>query len=333
MRAATTTLDASQLSLCAADLSNASVLHFSPQRDRLIMEQLFEATSMVLCILDPAMRIVMANDAMASILVAGAEKIVGRSLLDFIPGSQSLIEEYFSLARRGAPLPDRQLAWNGRYYHLSFGVTRNHEGVVAELFVAALDVTRRAKIESELRDSRRRLIATSLRDHLTGLLNRRGLETALHRELRRARREGKVLSLLAVDIDWFKAYNDNFGHPEGDKCLRAIAGALHSCLRRAGDAAGRCGGEEFILILPNTDANGAAAIAHNCQRAIEGLGIVHPGSVYGRITVSIGISANKPSILGVAIANEAATLLSAADRALYRAKETGRDRIEFYSGL
>src|SRR3546814_19985108 len=103
------------------------------------------------------------------------------------------------------------------------------------------------------------------------------------------------IALLAVDINWFKAYNDTFGHPQGDQCLRRVAGTLRACLRRARDAAARTGGEEFVLILPNTNMQGAAAFGEKCRRAIETLGISHPSSSYGHVTVRIGISTIRPA--------------------------------------
>lgn len=301
------------------------LVQFPSHDNRQMMERVFDASPLALCVLDPALRIIMANEAAMSILKADRADLSNKSVLDFLPAAAGLLQNCLDLAKKGSALPDRQMSWRGAHYHLSFGVTRNAGGHVTELFVTALDVTRRAKIERQLRDARRSLVATSRHDHLTGLLNRRGFDAAFHREVRRARRQRTALSLVSIDIDWFKAYNDTLGHPAGDKCLRLVACALRACLQRAGDAASRYGGEEFLIILPDTDVDGALAVAEKCRRALDGLDIPHPGSPKGRVTVSIGVCTTNADGL---TANDAAALMERTDRALYEAKNRGRDRVE-----
>ncbi len=301
------------------------LVQFPSHDNRQMMERVFDASPLALCVLDPALRIIMANEAAMSILKADRADLSNKSVLDFLPAAAGLLQNCLDLAKKGSALPDRQMSWRGAHYHLSFGVTRNAGGHVTELFVTALDVTRRAKIERQLRDARRSLVATSRHDHLTGLLNRRGFDAAFHREVRRARRQRTALSLVSIDIDWFKAYNDTLGHPAGDKCLRLVACALRACLQRAGDAASRYGGEEFVIILPDTDVDGALAVAEKCRRALDGLDIPHPGSPKGRVTVSIGVCTTNADGL---TANDAAALMERTDRALYEAKNRGRDRVE-----
>ena len=301
------------------------LVQFPSHDNRQMMERVFDASPLALCVLDPALRIIMANEAAMSILKADRADLSNKSVLDFLPAAAGLLQNCLDLAKKGSVLPDREMSWRGAHYHLSFGVTRDAGGHVTELFVTALDVTRRAKIERQLRDARRSLVATSRHDHLTGLLNRRGFDVAFHREVRRARRQGTALSLVSIDIDWFKAYNDTLGHPAGDKCLRLVACALRACLKRAGDAASRYGGEEFLIILPDTDLDGALAVAEKCRRALDGLDIPHPGSPKGRVTVSIGVCTTNADGLAV---SDAAALMERADRALYEAKNRGRDRVE-----
>ncbi|MCW2389616.1 diguanylate cyclase (GGDEF)-like protein [Sphingobium sp. B11D3B] len=290
-----------------------------------MIERVFDASPLALCILDPTLRIIMANQAARDILKAKRADMSKASVLDILPAAAGLLQNCLDLARKGSGLPDRRVTWQAAQYHLSFGVTRDVGGNVTELFVAALDVTRRARIERQSRDARRRLVATSRRDHLTGLLNRRGFDAVLHREVRRARRDGTALSLVSIDIDWFKAYNDTLGHPEGDRCLRLVACALLASSPRAADSASRFGGEEFILILPNTDLQGALAVAEKCRLALDGLDIPHPGSPKGRVTVSIGVCTSPANW---ELRDDAAALMEKADRTLYQAKHRGRDRIE-----
>ncbi|WP_159978912.1 MULTISPECIES: GGDEF domain-containing protein [unclassified Novosphingobium] len=294
------------------------------------MEHLFASPSMTLCVLDRSHRVTMASPSMSSIFML--DTIAGSLAGDLVPGAGPVVQGCFDLAALGHALPDRYFTAGGRHYQVTFHATADRNGGIFELLLIVLDVTRRVQVEHLLRESRRRLIATARRDHLTGLLNRRGLESVLHRELRRSRRAGKSLSLIAIDIDWFKDYNDSLGHPQGDACLYAVARALIGCLRRAGDAACRYGGEEFLLVLPDTDIGGAATVAANCQRAIDDLNIPHPGSPFGRVTVSFGIAEAAAGADGASVALDAISLLSHADSALYRAKRDGRNRIEFALG-
>ena len=160
------------------------------------------------------------------------------------------------------------------------------------------------------------------RDAMTALLNRRGLDEAIERECLRCFRERQPLSLVMIDVDHFKHFNDRYGHPAGDECLRQVAGALLATIRRPGDTAARYGGEEFALLLPGTDGFGAAEIARQLRAAICALAIPHVDSLQGILSVSMGISTSWAMENG-----SAAALLAAADRALYCAKNSGRDAI------
>lgn len=169
----------------------------------------------------------------------------------------------------------------------------------------------------------RHLERIALQDGLTGLANRRQFDTTLLNEFNRAMRNGKPLALAMIDIDLFKQYNDVFGHPAGDECLKRIALAVQDCQKRPGDLMARYGGEEFAALLPDTDLEGARAVVENIRNAISGLAIDNPDSPNGIITVSCGIAAIVPE-KDVSIPMD---LLMAADKALYRAKSLGRDQI------
>jgi diguanylate cyclase (GGDEF)-like protein/PAS domain S-box-containing protein len=160
----------------------------------------------------------------------------------------------------------------------------------------------------------------SIRDPLTGLYNRRYLEEALNRELHRAQRAGRLFSLVMLDLDHFKHFNDTFGHQVGDILLKEVAGAIKSRVR-AGDLACRFGGEEFSLIISEVDTQGTYRCVDNIREAIKHLALHHRGQTLGTITISAGI-ATFP-----AHGSNAEDLMRAADDALYRAKKGGRDRI------
>ena len=164
-------------------------------------------------------------------------------------------------------------------------------------------------------------------DGLTGLANRRAFDEALEREWTRCASAGAPVSLLLVDVDRFKAFNDHYGHPAGDHCLRVVAATVGATIRRASDLLARYGGEELVVLLPDTDAAGAEAVAERLRAEIEALGLAHAGfGVAGAVvTVSVGLATARPAAPGVLPA--AGSLVGAADRALYEAKRGGRNRV------
>ena len=165
-------------------------------------------------------------------------------------------------------------------------------------------------------------------DGLTGLLNRRSFDQVLVNELSRTGREQQPLTLLMIDVDRFKAYNDHYGHQAGDSCLRLVADSLKQAALRPGDSLARYGGEEFAAVLPNTDEDGAYVIAERLRKALRGLGLPHEGSEKGVITVSVGIA----SYSGATFDRNEAELIRRADQALYDAKAAGRDRVTGWRG-
>lgn len=165
-------------------------------------------------------------------------------------------------------------------------------------------------------------------DSLTGAANRRYFDAALEREWRRSMREGSTLSVVMIDIDLFKQFNDTYGHPAGDECIRRVADALAADLDRGGDLLARYGGEEFAALLPGTTLGGASFVAERMRAAVAALGLTHAGSPRGSVTASFGVAC------GVAMPETAAeTLLAAADRALYRAKAAGRNCVHATTSL
>ncbi len=166
----------------------------------------------------------------------------------------------------------------------------------------------------------KRLVAV---DALTGIANRRHFDRALDRELRRARREKLPLSLIFLDLDEFKRFNDTYGHARGDEVLRVVAHTLDETFRRGGDLVARYGGEEFAVVLPGVDARRAALYAERLRRRIWRLALAYEASnVADRVTISGGVATVPPETIA-----SADDLLRAADKALYRAKCQGRNRI------
>lgn len=196
-----------------------------------------------------------------------------------------------------------------------------------------VDIRRRTRSERQLLASREELLDANSRlgllasqDTLTDLANRRHFDQSLEMEIRRAQRRNAPLSLLMLDVDLFKHYNDHYGHVAGDSCLRAVADVLKQCIRRPGDLAARYGGEELAVILPNTDHDGALAVAETIMASLEQRSLAHRASPFGRVTLSIGLAC----VASEQNAGPASSLalINAADQALYRAKANGRNRVE-----
>ena len=159
-------------------------------------------------------------------------------------------------------------------------------------------------------------------DGLTGVANKRQFDERLLQEWRRCRRAQEPLSLAAIDIDQFKAYNDTYGHLMGDDCLRSVVKTIETCLSRPGDFVARTGGEEFVCVLPSASPQGALAIAERIGQSVRQLHIPHAGSALEVVTISTGVATMEP---GSPESHE--QLFARADRALYRAKRTGRARV------
>ncbi|MBC9882221.1 diguanylate cyclase [Bradyrhizobium sp. INPA01-394B] len=196
-------------------------------------------------------------------------------------------------------------------------VTRKDNGNVDGVVAISRDITEQKQLES-------RLETLAIEDSLTGLANRRRFDERLKEEWARAYRERSSVGLLMIDVDHFKSYNDEYGHPAGDACLRVVAKVIAAEVQRAGDLAARYGGEEFAMLLPNTDAAGCARVGERIRSAVHDAGLVHASSPASCVTVSVGGAACRPAFERTA---GMGALVEAADRALYAAKDGGRDRL------
>ncbi|EGK86760.1 diguanylate cyclase response regulator [Microcoleus vaginatus PCC 9802] len=175
-------------------------------------------------------------------------------------------------------------------------------------------------IYKQLEAANRQLKYLASIDGLTQIANRRQFDEQLEHEWRRMMRQQTPLSLILCDIDFFKPYNDTYGHQAGDVCLQQVAAALNRSINRAGDLAARYGGEEFVVILPDTELEGAVHIVKKIQARIQALAIVHKSSPHHCITLSFGITTVIPTQESLP-----ETLITAADAALYQAKDQGRN--------
>lgn len=184
-------------------------------------------------------------------------------------------------------------------------------------------VKARVRTHLQLKRHTDKLESLAMIDGLTGIANRRSFDQSLEQEWRRAQRTNAWLSLIMIDIDEFKKYNDNYGHGTGDECLRRVAGTIESTMRRSGDFVGRYGGEEFVVLLPECDREGAVEMAEKIRTKIKNLDIPHAFSqISDHITVSLGCNSMR-----YMPGTPCTQLLQKADQALYKAKEQGRDRV------
>jgi diguanylate cyclase (GGDEF)-like protein/PAS domain S-box-containing protein len=183
-----------------------------------------------------------------------------------------------------------------------------------------IDITRLKDMEGKLLEANRALQSLSETDGLTGLANRRRFDEALADEWARYHRSRQPFALILVDIDYFKIYNDHYGHQSGDDCLKAVANVMRETARRHGDVSARYGGEELVNIAIDTRLEDAQVMAENIRRAVEALNIRNEHVPYGRVTVSIGVSGIYDQEYP-----DAAQLFKAADKAMYRAKADQRN--------
>ncbi|MEN3278734.1 MAG: hypothetical protein V7631_4524 [Massilia sp.] len=287
--------------------------------------------------LDADGRILLWNSWLVPRSGRSAARVRGQQLLDVFPALRGSRVEQAVLAALTeglattiapaageGPFPLREAgSFDGARIDQAIAVTPFTEAGVRRCLIEIRDVSGTVDRERRLLDHAEALRARSYVDGLTGIANRRYFDVALERELRRAQRQGGALSLLLMDIDSFKAYNDHFGHQQGDACLTTVARAFAAMLKRPADVAARYGGEEFAAILPDTTSGQALAHAESIRAHVASLRLAHaPAAAKPHVTLSIGVAAFDRERL-----NEPAPLIAAADKALYAAKHGGRDRV------
>lgn len=202
-------------------------------------------------------------------------------------------------------------------------VVRNEAGVTEALIGFMFDISERKRTEEKLLGLQRELEDLSFKDGLTGVGNRRRFDAVLELEWSAARESGKPLSLVMMDIDFFKQYNDHHGHVRGDECLKRVAKVLKTGATRPRDFLARYGGEEFMLVLPDTDESGAEHVVARCREALAAEAIPHErSSVAPLVTISVGLGAVVPTS-----EDSPLRFVEEVDRRLYEAKQRGRNRV------
>ncbi|MFK4024941.1 MULTISPECIES: sensor domain-containing diguanylate cyclase [Stutzerimonas] len=218
----------------------------------------------------------------------------------------------------------RALTRDGRYVWIRdvVHVLRNAAGEVEALVGFMFDISERKQTEQKLLQLQKQLEELSYQDGLTGVANRRMFDNRLQMEWSNAQRNSLPLSLILLDIDYFKQYNDHYGHVRGDDCLKSVGQALSGAAVRPRDLLARYGGEEFVLLLPETDAQAAAQVAERCRQLIREQNIQHAHSqVAPLLTISLGVGTLVPGPF-----DQPEAFLERVDSLLYKAKHQGRDQ-------
>lgn len=295
------------------------------------LEALYAAAPVALGLIDRAGLFVNANHALAELLGIDANRLPGRVAQDFLPLATADIPQAFAQLELGRTVAQSYLERDDHSYLLTVKAVHNPSGHVIGMTIALTDVTEQQRMRQALAQSNEQLAAVNARlselvetDYLTGLPNRRRFDEMLLTHIALANREQRPLSLLMLDVDQFKAYNDHYGHHAGDDCLRRLAQVFRASLMRPGDTVCRYGGEEFSVVLPNTCADAARRIAERLRNHVIEAGLAHEYCETGHVTVSIGVATLDAFNPDVRVASQ---LIEAADRALYRAKNTGRNRV------
>ena len=321
-----------------------AALSASEQRYRLLstqLEEIIDAIPGLVFYKDTKNNFIRVNKYLADAHKKSKKELEGASLYDLYPREKA--EEYYQddldVLASGQPRLNIEERWDTpdgtRWVNTSKIPLVGENGQMIGIIGISLDITERKQSDQLIQNLIHRLEKekaqaekNALTDGLTGLLNRRHFDETLKREFARSRRFGNPLALIMIDIDHFKNFNDRYGHVTGDDCLRRVATTLKSLVGRAPDFVARYGGEEFVVVLPDTDLDGANIVAERLRKAIEELGIPHDRSdASATVTISLGVAA-----LAQESAATPGTMIELADKALYRAKANGRNRHETATG-
>ena len=288
------------------------------------------------------------SPACESLLGYAPEELVGSNAFELFHSQDKrrIQNDYLQLLKDNeqSTLTYRLKTKNGEYkwVETTAQAVRNETDEIEEIVCVTRDITNRKQAEIDLKDTNQQLTILSYQDGLTQIPNRRYFEQQLEKEWQRLARSSEPLSLLMVDIDYFKEYNDTYGHQQGDQCLKKVAATLEEVIKRPADEVMRYGGEEFAVILPETDEAGAVEVGERLRKEIEELKIANVNAGVedkaesevedkfkskskSYLTVSVGIATIIPTAVG-----DKELLIEQADKALYRAKENGRNQVLIY---
>ncbi|MCP4690613.1 MAG: diguanylate cyclase [Desulfobacterales bacterium] len=307
-------------------------LIFEPTVSSLVLDHIFNTSTDGIWIIDENFKVIRINDTLLDLFETTSEEAAGKHCYELF--SDALCH--------GDDCPMRHLLEGGdgvemdltrklksgavKHLILSAAPFRGFADEIIGAVVSLKDITQRKEAEEELKRLNKKLHMLSTMDALTKLANRRRFDEYLKKEWIRLYRERKPMGLIMCDIDFFKFFNDTYGHQAGDDCLSSVARAIDLNVKRPADLACRYGGEEFTIILPDTSLQGAAHLAESIRKEVEALQVKHAGSkVNDYVTLSLGVSSMVPADR---LACE--VVVEDADKALYEAKERGRNQVFFF---
>jgi len=293
------------------------------------LKAMFSAMPVATALIDRLGRQVVVNEAFAALGGVSANTLVGRELAELTPAIARELEDDFHRCDAGLELPEHEAALGGRTFRVAVKPVRAGGERVTGLVVSLVDITRSKETERRLAEANGRLERFARKDALTGLWNKRHFDEVLVRQISRSLRELTPMSLVLFDVDRLAGLNDACGREAGDGCLRNIAKAVRQHLRRPGDEACRHGDDEFAVLLPNTNAAGAAHLAETLRAAVDRLQIAHPRIPHGRVTVSLGVANLDVSGLDVPAMRD--ELAQSAGKALSAAKSAGRNAVRVWA--
>ena len=293
------------------------------------LEQIFDAVNDPMWVVNSELRITRINQAFAKHLGKTPQEVIGKScetllLSDLCQTDECCLKTLLTNPQVEDHDVDVRLSCGEvKSYIHSASPLRKSTGEVFAVVSSCKDITKRKTAEISLREANRELARLASIDVLTGLANRRRFETELQREWFRAAREKTTVSLIMIDVDLFKTFNDTYGHQVGDGILHSVAETIRLKCRRPADLVARYGGEELVVLLPNTEVDGAVHVAETMRQAVHDLKVEHPvSSVADVVTISAGVAGTMP-----ARQIRPGALVKAADQALYEAKQTGRNKV------
>lgn len=280
------------------------------------------------CLISPSLHFIAANQRYADLMRVPLESIIGRTMYGLNPKEhiENVLHDFRILEAGGVILDHEISLWDGIYLVSVSAIRDTGKNSIVSISVTLTNITRHKDIIGRLSQEIDDIFKLSQTDSLTGLGNRRMFDSVLEREIKSVKHSSQVLSLLLIDVDKFKDYNDTYGHIKGDECLRLISDKIRASVRRKNNLVARFGGEEFVVILPNTYPKDAFRIAETVRKGISHMGIIHAKSIYSVITVSIGIGFIKNALNSDSL-EITKKLLNHADSALYLAKRSGRNRV------
>ncbi len=296
-----------------------------------LSDQIVSSSTDLLAIIDAHGVYLATNEAYAKAFGREPDFFTGKFVKDVFGETieKNIMQPMVAKARQG--LPANYSDWfnivdkGRRYLNVSYSPLQSSDSEYHGVAISARDITDLKIAEIEMRALNEKLESYSFVDGLTKITNRRMLDDCIAKEWNRALRAKTPLAFIMIDLDYFKKYNDHYGHPQGDECLKKIANILTRIAHRSTDVVARYGGEEFAILTPFSDIKQATALAEICRTAIEEEGIPHAAtgdSSLSIVTVSLGVNSIIPDE-----SNSIAQLIEGADRLLYKAKNAGRNRV------